>query len=97
MNDHDPLSLRVNDALAGVDPATAASVRAALADYTPGDGVGALILLSELEQAVGETAAYAALDLDPPKPGLVYCCPTLGWVTPFERGEHQYESSFGMD
>ena len=42
MNDHDRLIQRVNDALLGVDPDKAARARKALADYTPGDGTGAL-------------------------------------------------------
>ena len=95
MNDHDRLIQRVIDALLGVDPDKAARARKALADYTPGDGTGALILMFQLEQAVGEKAAHAALDLKPPRPGLVYCCPSMGWVTPHERGAHIRDDDYG--
>jgi hypothetical protein len=89
----------VNSALAkaGSFPAND-RVRAALDDYIRDpDGVGALILMGALESVVGESAARDALDMKPPQPGLVYCCPTMGWVTPRERDEHRYDSSFGWD
>jgi hypothetical protein len=35
--------------------------------------------------------------MKPPEPGLVDCCGPMGWVTPAERDEHRYDSSFGWD
>jgi hypothetical protein len=29
---------------------------------------------------------------DPPRKGLVYCCATLGWVTPAVAFDHQWET-----
>ena len=84
-------------ATAGDDPGRD-RVREALESYVADpDGAGATILLSTLEPVVGRDAAYKALGMKPPKPGLVYCCATLGWVTPHEAAEHRYESGFGMD
>ena len=97
MNDHHPMSRRVNDALAGVDPARAAGVRAALADYMPGDRDGLMSLMFQLELVVGDDAALAALDMHPPKRGLVWCCTSLGWVTPTERFDHRWDAYSGMD
>ena len=44
---------------------------------------------------MGEKAAHVALDLKPPRPGLVYCCPSMGWVTPHERGAHVMDDDYG--
>ena len=55
MNDHDLLTRRVNDALIGADPKDAARAEAALADYTPGDPVGALILLTTFRRPSART------------------------------------------
>ncbi len=94
MNDHDLLTRRVNDALIGADPKDAARAEAALADYTPGDPVGALILLTTLQTAIGEDAAYAALGIKQP-PRLVYCCPSMGWVTSEEKAAHVMDDDYG--
>jgi hypothetical protein len=97
MNDDSPLARRVNRALEGADPKVAARVREVLADYTPGDRAGAVILLATLEVGIGEQAALAALGMHPPRPGLVYCCATKGWVTPAERFDHVWDSYSGTD
>ena len=97
MNDTEPLARRVNAALAGADHRAAARVRETLADYEPGDGAGAVILLATLQIAIGEDAALAALGMHPPRPGLVYCCGSEGWVTPAERFDHVWDSYSGTD
>jgi hypothetical protein len=93
------LHRRVNNALAaaGTGPKND-DMRDALDDYIRRpDPAGAVILLHFLTQAIGEDRAYVALDFLPPAPGLVWCCGSMGWVTPAERAEHQYDSSFGWD
>jgi len=95
MND---LSERIDHALADVPEVKAADARDALSSYLADpDPVGALILLNAMTAAVGPDRAYAALDFLPPTPGLVYCCPTMGWVTREQAADHSYDSSFGWD
>ena len=93
------LRRRINNALAAADTDPGNDrVRDALESYVAGpDGIGATILLNSLQAVVGPDAAYEALGMEPPMPGLVYCCATLGWVTPAEAAEHSYDSGFGMD
>ena len=53
--------------------------------------------MMRLEMAVGEDAALAALDMHPPRPGLVWCCTSEGWVTPAEKFDHVWDSYSGVD
>ncbi len=92
------LDTRVSAALDGAPPDKAASARKALDGYLAvPDPAGATILLAAMTDAVGDQAAYVALDMKPPRPGLVYCCATMGWVTPAKRDAHAYDYSFGWD
>jgi hypothetical protein len=90
------LTRRVNNALAAAGSGPANDrVRAALEAYVADpDGPGATILLVYLEDVVGDQAALDALGMTPPEPGLVFCG-SMGLVTPAERDEHRYDSSFG--
>src|SRR5262245_40319359 len=93
------LTRRVNDAL---DPLakdlTYDRAREAFDAYVANpDDANATILHDRLVSAIGGEAARAALGMKPPKPGLVYCCVTIGWVTPAEAAEHRYDAYFGWD
>jgi hypothetical protein len=97
MNDNHPLARKVHAALAGADSPAADLVRETLAEYTPGETAGALILLVRLQMAIGEDAALALLGMHAPRPGLVWCCAGEGWVTPAERFDHVWDSYSGAD
>src|SRR3954451_10366513 len=45
-----------------------------------------------LTLAVGDKTAHDVLGMKPPRPGLVYCCRSLGWVTPAEWYDHVWDS-----
>ena len=95
------LSVRVDEALAGSTQATdasKASVRRVmdgfLADPSSFDRD---FLLAMLGAAVGQEAALDALRMKPPRPGLVWCCSTLGWVMPRVKFDHVWDTYSGID
>jgi hypothetical protein len=54
-------------------------------------------LLTWLESVVGEAQAMDLLGIKPPRKGLVYCCSTIGWVTPARRFDHRWDAYSGMN
>jgi hypothetical protein len=54
------------------------------------------MLAISLQTVLGDRAANAAMGMTPPRPGLVWCCDRLGWVTPAERFDHRWDAYSGM-
>ena len=85
---------------AALDEATAQThvprARHALASY---DGTSSKRddLLFWLSAVFGDNRATELLEMKPPRKGLVYCCSTIGWVTPAQRYEHRWDAYSGMD
>ena len=49
-------------------------------------------LLTALTPLMSEQDALALLGIKPPRKGLVWCCSTIGWVTPQERFDHRWDA-----
>ena len=67
--------------------------REALAAYVadPGDHTRDALLVW-LENIFGEPRALDLLGMKPPRRGLVWCCSTIGWVTPSEKFDHRWDA-----
>lgn len=49
-------------------------------------------LLYWLTAVLDDAQAMDLLGTKPPRKGLVYCCPGIGWVTPQERADHRWDT-----